>query len=295
MNILYANKDVIYILVISFLLIASYSFYKRGIFDERRRSRYRRKNIVRQINYWREKLHNPEYELFLRRNGLPAWLTSSLLNLIRMGSIIVLIFIVLLGFGIQRNFLTPMELIMWGSLPIILTPRKPFPFYHLTKILQQKYSNDVSNEIYQLYNEIKSNFQINNSNSNTYFTVQRALPYYSKIRPTLEKMLPHLEKKELQQAWDLFESDLDTREASMLGIVMKEVESTGKEQALMLLEQKKNEFSNQLYNRYTDYLRRRRFIIYILVVTGALSVFFNEVTVFFMWYKEVMSVVNRVG
>jgi len=290
------NYQTVYILLIGVLLFLSYSFLQRSQYDERRRNRFRRKYLAHRWTVWQEKLYNQEYETFLRRHGIPLFINSVRINALRIGVLVVLIIIVLFGVITGKAFLSMLDLVMWGSLSIILIPKKPYPLFYMVKFFQRKHANEVSNEVYQLYNEIKSQFQMqSNGLTNTYYIIQQTLPYYKYIRTPLEKMLPLLEKKHLHEAWEVFANEIDTPESKMLGVVMKEVEATGTEQALLLLEQKRQEFSNNLYNRYTDYLRRRKTIIFTLVVFGAMMVFLNEVTVFYMWYKDIMTNVNEVS
>ncbi|QVY63938.1 hypothetical protein [Cytobacillus gottheilii] len=289
----YQNSDVLYVLLVGSLLYLSYLFLQRAQFDERRKSRYRRKNIIRKLSYLHMKLHNEEHELFLRQNGVPSFVTSERINTVRFGILIIFIVIVILELITKIDYISDINLILWVLIAFCLTPKKKYPLSYLMKIVRQKYHNNVSNEIYQLYNEIKSNFQLNTSNANSYYIIQEVLPYYSYIKAPLEKMLPYLEKKQLDKAWDLFEKEISIKEAAMLSIVMKQVESTTNEQALLILEKKRQEFSNDLYNRYTEYLSRKKTLIFIAVVICILPVFYNELVVFFMWYKEVMSVGNQ--
>jgi hypothetical protein len=294
MNIIYDNYDLIFSIVIGFSLLLSWFYYNKAQYDERRKSRFGIRSFQRKVGVYKQKLFNEEYERFLRKNGLPFWITSERLNIVRIGTVFFLLLLVLLEFLTRHDYISTINLMMWGSLPVILTPKKPFPLYYLVGILRQKRANEISNEVYQLYNEIKSNFQLQNGGiSSSYYMIQSAIPYYKLIKPTMEKMLPHLEKKKLDLAWQLFVDELEIKEAQMLGLVMKEVESMKPEQALLLLEQKRKEFSNNLYNRYTEFLRKRKGMIFVMVVVGFMTVFLNEVTVFFMWYKEVMSVVNQ--
>ncbi|EFV75041.1 MULTISPECIES: hypothetical protein [Cytobacillus] len=288
------NYNFLYLVIMAILLFLSWYYLHRSQYDERRKRRFSKNRLRRSAEQYKEWFHNEEYEIFLRKNNLPRWITSSRLNMVRLFTLIILILVLSLELLTDVNYLTLTELITLGLMPLILTPKRPYPFYYIVQQIKRKNHNDVSNEIYQLYNDIKSSFQIKeNRTQNSYYTIKYVLPYFHKIRPTLEKMMPALQNKELDKAWDYFANDLDTEEAKILSIVMREVESVPPEQALVLLEQKRKEFSNHLYNRYTDYLKRRKFIIFALVSAGAMTVFFNEITVFFMWYKDVMANVNQ--
>lgn len=286
-------ESLIFLIVIAVLLYTSYIFAEKGRFDERRRSRFRRKTIMRKINQYSDFLKNDEYELFFKRNRLPSWINSQRLNLVRITVLFVLIVVVAIQMITKTQYLTLMEILFWGMMPIILIPKKPYPLFWIITLMRQKHYEDISEEIYQLYNEIKTYFQEKNSNStNTYFIIHESLSYYDRIRPTLEKMLPYLEKKQLKEAWNLFEQELSTNEATMLRIVMQEVESMDSQRALGLLEQKRDEITNSIYNRYTDYLRRRKEFITIIVFAAALMVFLNELVVFYIWYKDSIQVFN---
>lgn len=287
------NFNLVYLIVLGLLLFTSWYFFQKAQYDERRKNRSGLKSFKRNIQVYRKKMVNEDYDIFFRQNGLPHWITSERLNLLRFS--VAVIIVIILGYEILtgQDVLTVTDLMMWVLVPIALTPKKPFPMYYVVIMFQRKHQNDVSNEIYQLYNDLKSSFQIQGTNKSSYYLIQSLLPYYSVLRPSMEKMLPYLEVKNNEEAWRQFALGLHTKEADTLGVVMKEVESIKQEQALLLLEQKRDEFSNDLYNRYTDGLRRKKSLIFILVVVGALTVFLNEVTVFFIWYKEVMSVVNQ--
>lgn len=291
---LISNYNLFYLLIISILLFLSWYHFQRSQYDERRKRRFSKNRLKRSAEQYSEWFHNEEYEIFLRKHKLPRWITSSRLNAVRLLTLIVLLLVLSVEFLTCIKYLTMTELIALGLTPLMLTPKRPYPLYFIVQQLKRKNNNDISNEVYQLYNDIKSTFQIKENNTqNSYYTIQYLLPYFQTIRPTLEKMLPALQNKELEKAWDYFSKDLDTEEAKILSIVMREVESVPPEQALVLLEQKRKEFSNHLYNRYADYLKRRKFIIFALVSAGAMTVFFNEITVFFMWYKDVMANVNQ--
>ena len=289
------NFNLIYLIVLGLLLLARWYFIQKAQYDERRKNRHGLKSFIRNVLVYRKKLVNDDYDLFFRQNGLPQWFTSERLNLVRFSVAFVIVFVLLYELISGQDVFTVTDLLIWVLIPIALTPKKPYPMYYVVMMFRKKYQTDVSNEIYQLYNDLKSAFQIEGINKSSYYLIQSLVPYYSVIRPSMEKMLPYLEVKKNEEAWHQFALSLHTKEAETLGVVMKEVESIKQEQALALLEQKRSEFSNDLYNRYTDALRRKKSLIFILVVVGALTVFLNEVTVFFMWYKEVMSVVNQTG
>ncbi|MEK5217703.1 hypothetical protein [Psychrobacillus sp. FSL H8-0487] len=295
MNYLAEHFKLIYLVVVAGLLLLSWYFMRKAQYDERRKNRYGIKSIKRNIRIYRKRLENEEFDLFFKKNGLPKWITSERLNLVRFSILIGVLVIVIYGLITRTNYIDITTLFLWGIIPIALTPKKPYPMHFIVMMFQKKRQNEISNEIYQLYNDLKSAYQVGDKPKSSYYLIQEALPYFKVIRPSLEKMLPLLEVKNNGVAWDQFANELNTKEAETLGVVMKEVESLKTEQAYLLLEQKRREFSNDLYNRYTEILRKRKSIIYVLVVVGALTVFLNEVTVFFMWYKEVMAVVNQMG
>lgn len=285
--------DAIYIYLIGILLFFSWYFFRKSQYDERRSKRFMLKNIKRRFEDTVSSFRNEKYDTFLRKYGFPQWLNSERINIARFSSLFLVIVIVSFGFLNRRATLEPMELMIWGLIPVLLVPKEKFPLHWIAVVINRNRQNHISNEVYQLYNDLKVSYQDQNTAKNSYYQIHELLPYYSLIRPTMEKMLPFLERKQKEEAWALFSNDLDIQEASMLSVVMQEVDSLKQEQATLLLEQKRQEFSNHLYNRYTDTLRRQKSFIFVLVVVGALSVFWNEVTIFFMWYREVMTVVNQ--
>lgn len=284
------NFNLIYIFVVGILLFLSWLYFTRSQYDERRQKRFSKARLYRTTSRYMEKLYNQEYESFLRSYNLPLWITSIRLNILRFFIMIFVAVILLSSLIAGKLILGISELILLGMLPIILIPKKPFPLYFLVVQFKRNYVNELSNEVYQLYNDIKSNYQVRKKDiSNSYYTIQYVLPYYKQIKPTLEKMLPLLANKKVDEAWDLFATEIGTRESTMLSILMKEIEVVTLEQALMLLEQKRKEFANALYDRYTDYLKKRKFIIFVFVSVCAMPVLINEISVFYMWYKETMA------
>lgn len=283
----------LYIYLLGMLLLLSWYFWRKSQLDERRSKRFMMKSIRRHFNEARTKFHNEAHEQFLKRHAFPSWITSEGLNILRFAILILLIFIVVTGMLNGEAALNMSSLFLLGALPLLLTPKDKYPLAYIGKVINEKKKNQYSNEVYQLYNDLKSTYQTSTNPKNVYFQVQDLLPYYTHIRASLEKMLPLLERKEHEAAWTLFQKELDIEEAKVLSVVMQEVENTSHAQAVNLLEQKRNEFSNHLYNRYTDVLRRRKSFIFLIVTFGAMTVIINLFTVFFMWYREIMSVVNQ--
>lgn len=283
----------LYIYLLGMLLLMSWYFWRKSQHDERRSKRFMMKNIRRRFTETKTKFYNEKHEQFLKGHAFPKWITSEGLNILRFAIVILLLFIVVTGILNNQSSLNMSSLLLLGMTPLLLTPKKKYPLAYIGKFMNEKRKNQFSNEVYQLYNDVKSTYQTSSNPKNVYFQVQDLLPYYTHIRSTLEKMLPFLERKEHEAAWNLFQKELDIEEAKVLSIVMQEVENTSHAQAVNLLEQKRNEFSNHLYNRYTDILRRRKSFIFLIVTFGALTVIINLFTVFFMWYREIMSVVNQ--
>lgn len=284
--------NVLYLGLVAILLFLSYFFIKRAIYDERRFTRYRRKYIKRQLGILSKHLVVPEYDRFFKQNKMPTWINSERLNFFRLSVMGTVIFIVILQSLLNNHYFSYITLGAVFLIALTLIPKKPFPLYYLILAIRRKYYQDLSDEIYQLYNEIKSHYyNRGNSNLSTYFIIQQSIPYYKKLKPTLEKMLPYLEEDKHSEAWELFEYELNIKEAVLLRIVMEEIESLNVDQALELLEEKKEEIKNSLYNRYEDYLFRRKEFIHVVVYLAALSVFFNECAIFFLWYRDTMSLI----
>lgn len=237
-------------------------------------------------------LNVPEYDQFFRQSNLPKWFNSERLNFFRFGFILTIIFIVIFQKLIGIQYFNNLYLFVGALIVFLMIPKKPYPLYYLIVLYSRRHFQEMSEEVYQLYNEIKSHFYNRNYNNlNTYHIVLESIPYYKKLKPTLEKMLPLLEEKKHLEAWVLFETELNIKEATILRIVMEEIESLEIQQALELLEQKKDEIKSEIYNRYEDYLFRRSTLINVVATGAAFSVFLNEVVVFYTWYKETMAAV----
>lgn len=289
------NYTVIYLFLVGILLFLSWYFWRKSQHDERRRNRFMVKNVKRHMEEAFVLLKNKEQDKFLRESAFPEWVTSQRINIVRFAIIFLLSIYMLVGFLNRETYLGVGEIVNWLCVIIILTPKEKFPLSWFAKFLNLRRQNDISNEVYQLYNDLTSAYFVLKNPKNVYYQIQELIPYKTYIRPTLEKMLPYLERKQADLAWEIFSSELDMDEATTLAIVMTEVESLSISQAGIMLEQKRNEMANHIYNRHTDNLRRRKNTIYVLVFIGALTVFFNESTVFYMWYKDIMSVANQLS
>lgn len=292
---LFIYRDVLYVFGVGVLLFLSYRFMKRAGYDERRSVRYDKRRIARQFVLLKAKLHNQADEDTLRRFGVPKWITSAGLNGVRIGALLILFLMVAIGYLVGQMMVSPPTILLGIVVAFSLKPKKPYPLFYIIQAYKGRHTQEISNEVYQFYNDIKAHFQTEGKGNNTYLMIKGMLPYYELIRPTLEKMLKYLENKNFEEAWDLFERELSTDDAKTLSIIMKEIESLDREQSLTLLDQKRQEFSNALYNRYGEYLKRRKTLIYSIVVVGIMSVFLNEITVFFMWYRDIMDSVNMMG
>lgn len=293
MEIIFQYFDAIYIYLIGILLFCSWYFLWKSQYDERRNKRFMFKNMKRQISTTVNAFKVEKHDQFLKKYGFPSWLTSERINIFRYSLIFLVVVLIAVGFLSHRSTVDFIDALLLGGIALMIEPKEKMPLHWIALAVNKKRQNHISNEVYQLYNDLKVTYQDPSYNKNMYYQIQELLAYYTLIKPTLEKMLPFLERQQQEEAWTLFAKELDIQEASMLSVMMQEIGSLKPEQALQLLEQKRKEFSNNLYNRYTDMLRRQKSTIYVLVMGGAVTVFFNEITVFFMWYKEVMSVVNQ--
>ena len=294
--ILHLNIEMIYFITIGLLLLLSYSFIAKSGYDERRKRRFRVQSLYRYQDKVRNRMHKKEYDDYFRSNGLPAFITSERFNTVRFLFLGILIITVLFEMLFNTSLMSMTNLVVLGSIPVLMIPKKPSPFYYLVKMVQKRYNREKNNEIYQFYNEMKAEFRSKGDKvGNSYHIIMGLLPYYKYIRPALEKMLTLLEKTTVEEAWTLFKDEINNPEANSLSIVMQEIESTGVRQAGEILEQKRVEFANSMYNNYKEYLYRRKIVIFSLALFGTVVVIMNEVTVFFLWYKDVMSVVNNLG
>ena len=65
---LFYLQEYLFIILSAALLFLTYHFIEKGRFDERRKSRFRRAAIIRQVNHYKQFLHSEEDDLFLRRH-----------------------------------------------------------------------------------------------------------------------------------------------------------------------------------------------------------------------------------
>jgi hypothetical protein len=79
---------------------------------------------------------------------------------------------------------------------------------------------------------------------NVYHLLLEYRNYYQAIRPALEKMILTWNSNGSEAAWNVFEKEIGTHEATMLATVMKDVEQTSPAKALHTLTQKQEQFAN---------------------------------------------------
>lgn len=277
-------------------LIGSYYFYLKSNYDERRKRRFRLKRFVTVNHSLRNKFENKQFDETFRRFGLPSYINSVNFNMVRFGSMSVLIAVNILQIYLDTEILSFFSTMALGTMTVFAVPKRGYPLYTVLTLLKKRYSSRRNHEVYQLYNEIKAEFKSRGKNvRNTHFLIREVLPYYTYIRPSLEKILPYLESNQHEKAWEIFENEIETEEAKSLGILMKDIEATGYKEALGLIEEARQEFSNAIINDYKAYLSRRKFFYFALTSVGVFVIFLNEVNIFFIWYKNVMEVVNKLG
>lgn len=284
----------IYYIVAGALLFMTYYFFSKASHDDRRKKRFSfsAKRIARRTLGLKRFLYNEKHEVILRNYGFPAWVTSSRYNAFRF----VLIFYAIISFVIQMVFhiqsVSNSTLLIIGIIGAAIDPKYRY-MKIVFNILRKRYNQEKDNEVYQLYNEIKAEFSNNNTNiMSSYHLISTLIPYYVVIRPTLEKMLIYLEKKDFENSWEFFKKEIGTPEAESLGNLMKDIEKSSAEEANILLEKRRMEFANNMNNKFRDYLLQRKNLIYVFVITGAIVVFLNVLVAFYLWYKDVMNTVN---
>jgi len=285
-----------YIFIIAIFLLISYLYFSRINEDGRRKKRFRLAKVTRQSSRLKGMLQNESYDKFFRAHGLPNGFTSERYNLVRLSIFIAIFVIIFIGVLLEQPLISTFNLFVFGTIPIAMIPKKPSPVYFLLKGLKRRYLRERNNEVYQLFNDIKAEYKSKGSNvSNTYHLISSLMPYYKTIKPTLERMLPLLEQKKNKDAWEFFENDINTEEASRFSALMQDVEHSDIKQTYDLLDESRKDFANSMYNAYSDFLKRRKTMIFFIVATGAVMVSINEFVAFYLWYKDVMSTVNQVG
>ncbi|WP_430510683.1 hypothetical protein [Gottfriedia solisilvae] len=291
------NYMTFYYLILAMCLIGLNYSLKRIKYDERRRSR----NFITKIKInnrfkFIEKMKNDEYDEIFEEVGIHRYLKSEWYNGIRLGVYVIAIVSVSLNILLNVEILTYSQAFLLFMLGFMMIPKKPYPAYHLFNLVQKSYNTKKNAEVYQLYNDIKAEYMIKGDKvGNMYHLIMRLLPYYENIKLSLEKILPYLQRQDSNTAWELFAKQINTKEAESLSIVLRDIEKISIEESILVLESKHEEFANNLYNAYKEYLSRRRWAIYGILIVGALSVFKYEWTVFFLWYKDIMNVVNNIS
>ncbi|MYL35480.1 hypothetical protein GLW08_20470 [Pontibacillus yanchengensis] len=284
-----------YIILIAVLLLLTFLYSVQSGHDERRKRRFKASRLTDQGKEWLQKLQNPKYDRFFRSYGLPAYFTSARYNGVRVLILATLLIISMVEFAFNINILATTETITLLLLPIAMAPVKPMPALYIFRAIRKRYIKDKNEEVYQLYNEIKAEFKSRGRRiRNLYHLMNRLVPYYKTIRPTLERMMPLLEQKEFHKAWDLFEEDIGSEEATSLAVLMKDIEDKSFDEAFELIEERQKVFANSMYNEYKEYLTKRKTMIMVVVGIGAVFVFANVFVAFQLWYGDVMDAVNKV-
>lgn len=287
-------NQVYYFLIISLLVLSWYFASKSNRINRRyRRSFLSRTELVKQKDHFLSKLKNDKYDKIFLDVGLQDYITSEQVNIIRYA---VLFWLILYQGGsllFDYQGYAPPTILSLFAIFFFFTPTNPLGKF-LLSVIRKQYQTKKNYEVYQLYQEIKADYTVKQEHvGNTYHLFMKITPYYEQIRTTMERMMPHLYSYDYDKAWELFEDEIGTPEAKSLSMLMREINNVGIEDSLAVLEKKREEFVNNMYNQYKEYLNRRRQVIFAVVSTGAVFAFLNGFIAFYLWYKDIMASVHN--
>lgn len=278
----------LYILMAGLLLL-SFFFLSRISSDSRyKRSRFNWRTVKQTAQKNISKFENEKYDVIFKKVGLPDWLTSTRYNIVRGCLLLYGVFGLLFHFILNIEILSPLLAVIVIILVLFLEPKSPFPAYYILLSLRKHFMKVKNNEIYLLFNELKSEVQSKGDNvENLYHLMRNMSPYYKILNRTFEKMLPYLRDQKYEEAWDLFRREVATEEADKLAELMKDFEYLTAEEALRKLNLHSEEFAKSMYEEYKKYLVMRRGLIFGVVSAGAVFVFLVPVAAFWGWYQDI--------
>ncbi len=238
-------------------------------------------------------LYNETTENELKKCMMPAWLDSIVFNGIRLSvvGLGVVLYLIKMNTGIGPFSSTALLLIcLLFSVGCVL--RKGFPLHYLLNTYRKSRIRRKNNEVYSLYLLITSEFSTHEEKvGNIYNLLYESRKYFHHIKKAIDKALSSGDGKEIN--WNAFVRDIHTPEAERLALVMQEVEMLPISQTKQLLEQKREEFSNQNIREYEDYLEDRGKIIYMICFMCAFSIFICPLVVHFLQYKDIINMSNN--
>jgi hypothetical protein len=264
--------------------------------DRRKRNRFKHqfKNMTIDNSVVINILKRPQVDALFKECGLSKYINSIQFNALRYGSVIIAMFLNVVGNSLGTEIISSTMVIVILILVILTIPARHLPFYYVIGFLRKQHLREKNNEVYSLYNQLKAEFQSSTDRtSNMYNLLLSYRKYFEIIRPAIEKALTKW-RVSPEVAWSAFAKEVGTEEAESLAMLMKELEGSSTENARLLLEQKRGEFANSNYNSFKDYLKDREFMIFIVVYICALSIFGNLIVAHFLQYQEIMNFMNQI-
>lgn len=287
-----AYKYIHYFIILVFLCLI-YLVVEASFSTERKRKRLKFQLKLNTKNSWlRNWLTNESIDHALYLLGISKYIKSIHVNLFRFLSLIITMLIIQLENILGIYILSSFTVLMVVTFFIVTWPLKlNFLFNFFVDQLTKNKERKKNAEVYSLYSQLKADFQTKKT-GNIYNLLLDYRKYYTLIRPAIEKAL-YQWKEGKDLAWETFANEIGTSEAHSLANIMKEIETESRENAIIILEKKRDEFANSNYNAFKDYLTLRQNVFYFIVFACTIVGIFGNIGVsFFLYFIDLMNEVN---
>lgn len=267
--------------IFALLLTIAITFLYKGLFDEYSRRLLRKKFISHYEMQKQKAAHLSKIsdvtDKFIKAQ-IP-FMTNIRFAFLR----IVLLFFVLIGFGLKSGLLTSVVVVV---LTIFAT--EPTLRYSLTNIYLnsriKKIEDEKESELFNLFALFKTDIMSDrNPQVNVYYLVNRNIRYFNRIQPTLVQFL-QVWTKSPEAAGEIFAKELSGESAEFLGDFMGKLDSMNRTDALHLLSEQSDIFSHNRSEHILQKSELQRNGFYLFFFISAFTVIG-----WFMWFMYDMT------
>lgn len=277
-----------------FILLAYFNLTKVNEDVRRKRRRISFRNIGMKTQRIRRISKDDHLDRLIKRMGLPDYIKSEYINLARLFIFVFLLVLFIIQTILRTEFMSLTLILIFMGIAFLIYPYRFSPSYYLVNLLTQRHQYQKLMEIYLLYENLISEYKSKGDRAeNIYHLLSQLKTSYSLINVPIEKMLPLINEGKHTDAWDKFYQEVGIDQAEYLGNVMQNVESVSIDQTLKGLLDKKEKFSSELINQYTEYLTKRKNILFSIAFAGALFTIALPSVMIYEWYNEIMTEANQ--
>jgi hypothetical protein len=217
----------------------------------------------------RQSLQYPELKRLLKQAGIPIGPTGFLAFRLSL--------VLLVGLFFWPNWFygTVGILVIW----VLTEPRKPFPMAFLLVWLRRFYSQQLSSDVFLLYELIKQYLEVFHTQPrNLYDILTRVSPLVPRLTRPLNLCLSRWNQGP-QIALDMFAEDIGNTPAKELAETLAEIAASNPAVALDVLLQKQTDFRNERIRIFQRRLYLRGLIGTTIAMIGIISILLDFQTI----------------